>query len=312
MSASVEPLEERQLLSPMGAQPLRGRPHAEIHAPAHPRRSPDSQEQAADGLALRNVRFGGADGRSATLDVFGPGGKAPSGGWPVIVAIHGGGWRKYNNKEYEPVVAPLVKLGFVVVAPNYPLSRPGSRSWPTNLEVVRDAVRWVRANAATLDADPGRIAAMGESAGGHLAAMLGTDLEAANPVGGVSSRVQAVVDFYGPTDLASLYEHSPAARPAVRQLLGTTPQADPALYADASPVSHVSAGDAPTLIVQGTADDLVLPSQSAELATALTAAGVPNRLVYIPGAEHGFGLSAGGRDLSRDVARFLNQAMPGT
>ena len=144
---------------------------------------------------------------------------------------------------------------------------------------------------------------MGASAGGHLAALLGTD------VGGPTdpARVQAVVDFYGPADLAALDAASPAASGAIRQFLGARPADAPALYEDASPVSHVSAGDPPFLIVQGSADPLVVPSQSRELAAKLTDAGVPNRLVIVPGAGHGFGLHVGRLDLLKQVADFLSR-----
>ncbi len=132
----------------------------------------------------------------------------------MVIAIHGGGWRRFSKDDFGPTVAPLAKLGYIVAVPNYRLSSPGSPSWPANLIEVRSAVSWVRANAASLGVDPSRIAALGESAGGHLAALLGTD------PGSADSRVQAVVDFYGPTDLSTLEARSPDAGVAIRQYLG--------------------------------------------------------------------------------------------
>jgi acetyl esterase/lipase len=143
---------------------------------------------------------------------------------------------------------------------------------------------------------------MGESAGGHLAALLGT-----NP-GGPETRVQAVVDFYGPTDLKALDASSPNASGAIRQLLGGSPAVVPQRYADASPVTHVSADDPPFLIVQGSADPLVTPVQSQSLASRLSSVGVKNRLITVPGAGHGFGLRIGRFDFVRIITRFLRDA----
>lgn len=260
----------------------------------------------------RDVAYRDVPGDHQTLDLLIPSGPAPAGGWPVVVAIHGGGWRKYFKEQYEPTVAPLVDRGFLVVAPNYRLSKPGAPTWPVNFEEVRDAVRWVRDHASEIGADPDRIAAMGASAGGHLAALLGTDAEGPpdESASATSARVQAVVDFYGPTDLAALDATSPDARLPIRQYLGVKPSLDPARAAAASPLAHVTPGDPPFLIVQGTADGLVRPSQSRALASRLSAAGVANRLVLVPGAEHGFGLRVGGRDLLAPIVTFLRGAMP--
>ena len=252
---------------------------------------------------IRDVVYRDVPGDRQVIDLYLPPGPPPRGGRPVIVAIHGGGWRKFSKEEYEPTVAPLAKLGFIVAVPDYRLSRPASPTWPINLAEVRDAVRWVRAHAGETGANPNRIAAMGESAGGHLAAMLGTDLEASS----TSARVQAVVDFYGPSDLAALDATSPAASGPIRQYLGAAPAQNPATYADASPVTHVSADNPPFLIVQGTADTVVTPSQSQELSATLSRAGVANRLVIVPGAGHGFRLQHG---LLNEVASFLVAAMP--
>jgi acetyl esterase/lipase len=255
----------------------------------------------------RDIVYRSVAGNVQTLDVLSPDGPRPAGGRPVILAIHGGGWRKGSNRSYERIVAPLVNRGFIVVAPNYRLSRAGSPSWPIVLDELRDAVRWTRTHANEIGADPSRIAAMGESAGGHLAAILGTYPEPSGTA--VSSRVQAVVDFYGPTDLAALDATSRKARLPIRQFLGGPPSTIPSSYADASPIRHVSPDDPPTLIVQGSADDLVLPSQSVGLARALGHAGVTNQLVIVRGVGHGFSLNAGGLDLARIVAGFLTSAM---
>jgi acetyl esterase/lipase len=238
------------------------------------------------------------------LDVYVPAGAAPDAGWPVVLAIHGGGWRRFSKDDYGPKVAPgLVGQGFAVVAPNYRLSAPGAPSWPDCLNDLRNAIRWIRrVGAEGFDLNPRRIAAMGESAGGHLAAMLGTWPTS-------DTRIQAVVDFYGPADLVSMPWESPAADLAVKQLLGVNGSASSRVRAQASPVAHASRGDATFLIVHGTADWLVPLSQSQGLARALRAKGVSCRLITIPGANHGFGWTAAGRNLLPEVTSFLRKAL---
>jgi acetyl esterase/lipase len=237
------------------------------------------------------------------LDVYRPAGAPPSGGWPVVLAIHGGGWRRFSKEQYAAKVAPtLLARGYAVVAPNYTLSYPGVPSWPAPLLELQQSLRWVHANAAGLGLNPSRVAAMGESAGAHLALMLGT------VPAGPDTKVQAVIDFFGPTDLASLRVQSPAARPAIDQLLGPGAN-DPATLAGASPLDHVAPGDPPVMIIQGTADTLVPFSQSRDLATALTAARVPNALILVPGAGHGFGFNPNGQSVLPAILGFLDRSL---
>jgi acetyl esterase/lipase len=242
------------------------------------------------GTVHRNLTYSTAGGVAEQLDVYIPRGPAPAGGWPVILAIHGGGWRKYNKQEYgQRIASAFVPNGYVVVAPNYLLSSSGKPSWPLNYEEIQSAVRWVKANASTYGIDPDRIVAMGESAGANLANLLGTESGASAATGpslGQSASVQAVVSFSGPTDLTALKAQSPQAGRAVVQFLGGQPTAVPQLYAAASPVDHVSPDSAPTLLIHGGNDPLVPVEQSIELADALTNAGVRNQLIVLPGAGH--------------------------
>jgi acetyl esterase/lipase len=305
--ARVELLESRALLSA---------------APSGGEFPPGALMQPAARIPIAaNVPYT-TSGSQQGLDVYEPDAPPPPGGWPVVLAIHGGGWRRFNKEQYaHKVVGPLLAGGFAVVAPNYRLSAPGAPSWPDNFLDIRQAVLWIRANAASYQFNPLAVAAMGESAGGHLAALLGTNpdgpLNQTGPPPAAlqdlpimsSARVEAVVDFFGPTDLVALDEQSALARPAVEQFLGTTPDQNPALYAAASPVDHVAATDPPMMILQGSADPIVPADQSRELAMALTNAGVPNSLEILPGATHGFGFRAGGRDLLPQILAFLRQAL---
>jgi acetyl esterase/lipase len=232
-----------------------------------------------------NVPFATADGGSDRLNVYEPAAIAPASGWPVLIAIHGGGWRRLDNAGYGTRIARgFIPHGYVVVAPDYPLSAPGRPTWPLNLEAVQAAVGWVRDHASTLGINPNQIAAIGESAGANLATLLGTDADQSGS-GGPASAVQAVIGFSTPTDLTILSTESPLAARAAAQFLGGTPEQVPLNYVAASPIDHVSADDPPIFLVQGRQDPLIPVSQSIQMAAALTSAGVRNRLVLVNGGH---------------------------
>ncbi len=229
--------------------------------------------------------FPTADGGTESLNVYEPATTPPVGGWPVLIAIHGGGWRRLDKAGYGTrIAAGFVPHGYVVVAPDYPLSATGRPTWPLNFDAVQAAVSWVRDHASTLDINSNQIAAIGESAGANLAALLGTD-PPQNGSAGSSSDVQAVIGFSTPTDLIALTTESPLAGRAAAQFLGGTPEQVPANYLAASPIDHVSASNPPIFLVQGRQDPLIPVSQSIQMAAALTSAGVRNRLVLVNGGH---------------------------
>jgi len=292
-------------------EPLEGRALAAAITAAAPSRSPAesrgfaARRRPAPVEIRRDITYSPAGYR---LDVYLPTAPAPADGRPAILAIHGGGWRKFDKGQYGPKVSALARDGYVIVAPDYTLSAPGAPSWPRNFEDVREAVRWVRRNAVELGVDPDRIAAIGESAGAHLAALLGT-VDDPPGAGLVSSRVQAVISVSGPTDLAALHAGSAAGGAAASQFLGGPPSAVPARYLAASPTTHATADDAPFLILQGTADTIVPADQATRLDAALDRVGVPRRLIVLAGASHGFGWRVSGRDLLAEVRSFLAVAL---
>jgi len=229
------------------------------------------------------------------LDLYLP----PAGSrWPLVVSIHGGAFRMGSKDgEAAATAGALVARGFAVAAINYRLSQHAV--FPAQIEDCKAAVRWLRANAGQHGYDPDRMASFGGSAGGHLAAMLGTagDVKAfdvgANP--GVSSRVQAVVDFFGPTDFLQMDAHRLSAQAMVHdtpdspesQLVGGPIRDNPDKVARANPITYVTKDDPPFLIVHGDADLLVPHHQSVLLEAALRKAGVSVKLVTIPGGPHG-------------------------
>jgi acetyl esterase/lipase len=244
--------------------------------------------------------------RRLRLDVYRPDRPAPAGGWPAAIAIHGGGWRGGNKDGYGRMAARLVKHGFVVVSVDYTLARPGSPSWPENLEDVRAAVRWVRAHASELGVDTRRFVALGASAGGHLAALVGTDPE------DDSARVSAVVDFYGPSDLRALAESQRTSARAIEVFLGGSPRAFPDRYAAASPALRVTDRTPPMLLIHGAQDKSVPVAQSTTLSDALAARGIRHRVIVVDDARHGFDFRLDARrDLLPDVLTFLSDVWKG-
>ena len=190
------------------------------------------------------------------------------------------------------------------VCPRSTSSRPSSTT-------ARAAVRFLRRNATTYDLDPDRVGAGGFSAGAHLALLLGLADPPADPdPDAPSSRVQAVVSFFGPTDL-SRYAASPGLEDAYMvPWLGKACKTDPAVYRRASPIEHVSADDPPVLMLHGTADVVVPILHSERLRDKLRAAGVTAELVTVKGEGHGwFGPTEA--KTTRDAVKFLDEHLKG-
>ncbi|MCU0648551.1 MAG: alpha/beta hydrolase [Gemmatimonadaceae bacterium] len=260
------------------------------------------------------------------LDLYLP--PTGSGPWPVVLWIHGGGWQE-GSKALDPT-DPVLRLrtrGYAVASIGYRLS--GQAAFPAQIHDVKAAVRFLRQNAAGYRLNPSRMAAWGASAGGHLAALLGTsgavsaleDLSMGFPT--QSSRVQAVIDWYGPTDFGRMDEqtaaigcplfppngHGAADSPESR-LLGAPVRSSATLVQFANPVAYVTADDPPFLIQHGTRDCTVPPGQSELLQAALTRVGGAERstLDLLTGAGHGGGAFTTAANIDRIVA-FLSRAL---
>ena len=250
---------------------------------------------------------------SGTLDLFEPIAK-PAGPAPVAVFLHGGAWL-LGDSALGPdtfigdLESSLVSQGWVFASVNYRLA-PAAR-WPAQIADAKCAVRYLRANAASLHIDPDRMAAVGASAGGQLAALLGLAGPGAGfDVGafpGVPSTVQAVVDEFGPTDLnATSWSATPVARQVTPEVFGVPAQPPSAVLAGASPVTYVAPGSPPFLVIQGADDDVVVPSQSEELVQRLDAEGGRATLVLVAHAGHG--LVATGGTVTPSIASLAQQA----
>ncbi len=215
---------------------------------------------------------------------------------PAILLVHGGSWIGGTRRllrpgpgNPRPMAIQLAEAGYVVVAADYRLARPDRAAWPSALDDLREAVRWTRRHAGELGIDADRIAAAGQSAGGHLAMLLGM-IRLGDDEGTPASRVRAVVSFYGPTDLTRLplersrrLVHEP-----VDVFLGGDPLDPAGRVRAASPVHCIHDETCPMLLIHGTRDAWVPISQAEELDAALARAGIAHRLVRVEGARHGF------------------------
>jgi acetyl esterase/lipase len=260
---------------------------------------------------VANVEYANVDGISLKLDLYLP--KNVAKPYPVIVWIHGGGW--VGGSKENPTAASMVQQGYAVVSINYRLS--GQAIFPAQIHDCKAAIRWIRANAAQYSFNSESIGAWGSSAGGHLAAMLGTagdvySLE--GTVGGnlqFSSRVQAVCDWYGPANLPTMcdfpsnIDHCAPTSPEAL-LIGGAIKDNLAKAIAASPVTYVSSNDPPFLIQHGTQDMTVPFHQSVELDSALKAAGVNVQFHAIAKTGHGGGGFAAD-STRRQVAEFFDR-----
>lgn len=216
----------------------------------------------------QDIAFG--DAYRQRLDIYAPTGLDADAALPVIVFIHGGGWRAGDKAGYEFAGRAFSARGFVTVVPNYRLS-PAAR-FPAFVEDGADALRWVRANIAARGGDPERIILVGHSAGAHIAALLAMD---EHWLGTDRAAIAGWVGMAGP------YDFLPFDTPSTIGAFGDAP--DPAAT---QPINFVDEGDPPALLLHGSLDDTVKPRQSERLEARLNAAGVRVRHIVYEGIGH--------------------------
>jgi acetyl esterase/lipase len=250
------------------------------HSPAHPHE-----------CIHRDILFASPGGHDLHMDLYVP--ETPHHDAPVVVWIFGGSW-KFGSKAYHVNVRELTKSGIAVASIQYRLS--GTAKYPAQLDDCRTAVQWLRENGKRYGIDPQRIGVSGESAGGHLAALLGTTEG--------KSRIRAVFALFAPADLVALSHHKTGLyhSNAIEKLLGGPVEQKQELAREANPITHVSASSPPFLIMHGARDKIVPPEQSLELERALVRAHVEVRRIVVPDKGHWFRLNAEQLD---EVARFF-------
>ena len=242
-----------------------------------------------------DVVYASIKGRDLSLDIYAPGTK-PERPIPVVVWVHGGGWRN-GSKAGIGRSLPILSKGYGLVSVEYRLSEEAL--FPAAIADVKAAFRWVRANASTYGFDPARMGAWGSSAGGHLVALLGTAHEVSawdaihEENSGVSSRPDAVCNWFGPTDFLrmndfpSRIDHDSPDSPESK-FIGGPIQENQQKAQRANPISYVTPDDPPMLHMHGELDRAVPFNQSELLHAALEDAGVDSTLYMVKSADHGF------------------------
>lgn len=261
-----------------------------------------------DTIALeRNIEYGKGGPMSLKLDLYKP--KEHDQLLPAVIFIHGGAWKGGHRQTYHYYCTKFAEHGYIAATISYRLT--GDAPFPAAVEDAKCAVRWLRANAMKLGIDPNRIAVAGGSAGGHLSMMVGyspdvRELEGTGGHGDVSSAVQAVVDLYGPTDLTTEFARS---KGEVIGFLGNkTMDEEPERYKLASPITHVSKDDPPTLILHGSIDSTVPIEQAELLVEALKKNGVAYDYDRVEGWPHTMDLeTAVNRHCLEKMFEFLDK-----
>lgn len=245
------------------------------------------------GKVERDLVYATVNGQPLTLDIHRPEGGGAAGPLPLIVWIHGGGFRSGSKEQCHPALM-LLSRGYAVASINYRLS--GEAIFPAQIEDCKAAVRWLRSNAGKYGLDPDQFGVWGASAGGLLAALVGTTGNSTEFSRGdnleASSRVKAVCVYYGPTDLVKMAAPTGARNRARADspeslLLGGPVLEKKELAARANPINYLTTDTPPFLIVHGTKDAMVSPDQSQMLYDALTKGGIPAQLYWVENAKHG-------------------------
>jgi acetyl esterase/lipase len=264
---------------------------------------------AQDLHKLADLQYAEVGGQPLKLDLYQP--SEPHA--PLLVWLHGGRW-EVGSKERMPLGA-LVERGYAIASLDF---RPASRArFPGQVHDIKAALRFLRARASDYGYDATRIGILGESSGGHLAALVGTTNghpELEGSLGehlGVSSEVHAIVSYFGASDLLTILAQSTPyglgiREPALKSLLGALPNENEALARLASPVFQVDTRDPPLLLLHGDQDPQMPINQSHELEGAYNRAGLDAKLIVVHGAGHGGGAFF---DVERTkvVAAFLDE-----
>lgn len=270
---------------------------------------------AAEPRIDRDIEYAAVGDVRLRLDLYRPPADDAAPRRPLILWIHGGAWR--GGSKADVPILPLVERGYAIASVDYRLSTQAE--FPAQLHDLKGAVRYLRASAPRYELDPERFVAAGSSAGGHLAALLGTtggNRELAGTVGGnpdTADGVQAILDWFGPTDLTTILSQSTphglnVRVPALELLLGGQPAEKSALARAASPTFHVDAADPPLMIFHGDRDPQVPINQSHQLHGEYLRVGATAEFDVIYGGAHGGREFFDAKRLNR-AAEFLEKSL---
>ncbi len=246
---------------------------------------------------VRERRHYLSGGYELPYDYFPP----PRAGAPLVVCIHGGGWISGEPEGMHDVAERLQAMGYAAATPAYRLAP--LHPFPAAVSDVRTFLGQIRAQAAVLGFDPSRVGALGNSAGGHLAAMCGSDGIAP------SSKANAVVAICPITNVTDhRVRHFPISYSFLEQFMGVPPEGNEGVYREASPVFGVGPGSPPHLLIHGTADDIVPVGQTDELERALMEQGVRVRKRILEGEGHSFSFG-GWAEIEREFDAFFGEEL---
>lgn len=243
-----------------------------------------------------NIPYRQIDGQTLLLDVYSPASRAGS-PRPALILLYGGGWASGAKEEMADLARYFAGQDFVCLAINYRPAWAQGNKYPAQLEDAQQAVTWLRQHADTYHVDPNAVGALGYSAGGHLASLLGV---APPPAG-----VQAVVNIYGPSDLTASFPQETTE--IISHFMGGPAQDLPEQYRQASPAWRITEQTAPFLIFHGDADAVVPVEQSRTFHQKLRQASVDATYIEFPGEGHGFSQPDNVETFLRESVKFLNQ-----
>lgn len=235
--------------------------------------------------AFKNIEYKNINGRSLQMDIYKP--KEMAKAAPLLVFIHGGGWRGGNRADYLVYLTHFAKLGYVTATISYRFLKEAP--YPACVEDITDAVQFLYQNGEKYNYDPDRICLIGGSAGSHLAMLAaygwkkaGIQADSATTMGN-KHKIKAVVEIYGPIDFTTEYARN---HPTITGFMAHSYQEAPQLYVEASPITYVTRDTPPTLILHGTRDMLVPISQAELLKHKMDSLGVINVYRPVPGWPH--------------------------
>ncbi len=273
--------------------------------------APEGEALPEGTRVIRNVEYKKLGGMSLLMNIYIYGNSREP--LPLILYLHGGGWLT-NSRINCPRALELLTSGYAVASINYRLTNIAP--FPAQLEDCKEAVRFLRANGKNFGLLAERIGAMGVSAGGHLASLLGTTAATKEFDGGenpgVSSSIEAVCNFYGPSSITELgrfaeKKGNESLKQVVEKLIGGPLGRKKKTAEKASPLNYVNTNAAPFLIIHGDSDSVVDVSQSEMLHKALLEAGVESHLHIVKGGIHGGEGFISSPVLIPKIASFFNR-----
>jgi acetyl esterase/lipase len=230
---------------------------------------------------IKNIEYKNINGKSLQMDIYKS--KNFTKTAPLLVFIHGGGWKSGDRADYLVYLIAFAKKGYVTATVSYRLLNIAP--YPACAEDLTDAVQWLFKNGDNYGYDPDRIALIGGSAGAHLALLAGYSWKKSGAATDTAlvpvspHKIKAVVDIYGPTDLTTEFSRTNST---VTNFLARTWEQAPELFLEASPIHYLNKNNPPTMILHGTSDQIVPVSQSDLLKAKLDSLGVPNVYYKVP------------------------------